>query len=39
MLTGASLGYDSGLAHPEGQQALTDGVVDLVGSGVRQVLA
>ena len=38
MLTGTCLCDDTGLAHLLGQQNLTDGVVDLVGTGVVQVL-
>ena len=39
VLPGAGLGNDSLFAHPPGQQALAEGVVDLVGAGVVQVLA
>jgi hypothetical protein len=39
VLAGARLGDDPGLAHAPGQQDLPDGVVDLVGAGVAEVLA
>ena len=39
MLPGARLGDDAGLAHPAGQQDLSDGVVDLVGTGMVEVFA
>jgi hypothetical protein len=39
VLAGSRFGDDSPLPHPARQQALTDRVVDLVGAGVRQVLA
>ena len=39
VLAGAGLGDDAPLAHALGQQALADGVVDLVRAGMRQVLA
>ena len=39
MLSGAGLRDDALLAHPLRQQALAQGVVDLVRSGVGQVLA
>ena len=39
MLTGARLGHDPRLAHPLRQQTLAQGVVDLVGSGVREILS
>ena len=38
VLSCTGLGNDTGLAHTLGQQNLTDGVVDLVGTGVVQVL-
>lgn len=38
VLTGASLGDDASLAQALGQQPLPQGVVDLVGAGVGQVL-
>ena len=38
VLAGAGLGDDPGLAHPAGQQVLAEGVVELVGPGVEQVL-
>jgi len=38
VLTGAGLGDDAGLAHPPGQQRLAEHVVDLVGTGVVEVL-
>ena len=38
MLTGTSLGDQTGLAHPLGQQRLTQHVVDLVRSRVVQIL-
>ncbi len=38
MLAGPGLGDDAGLAHALGQQPLAEGVVDLVGAGVGQVL-
>ena len=38
MLTGTGLCDDTRLAHLLGQEDLTDGVVDLVGTGVVQVL-
>ena len=39
MLPGARLGDDAGLAHPASQQDLSDGVVDLVGTGMVEVFA
>ena len=39
MLSGTRFGDDAVLAHPPGQQDLSDGIVDLVGSGVVEVLA
>ena len=39
VLAGARLGDDAGLAETPGQQRLAEGVVDLVGAGVREVLA
>ena len=39
MLARASFGDQPGFAHPRGQQGLADGVVDLVGAGVVEVLA
>ena len=39
VLAGARLGNDSRLAHPAGQQRLAEHIVDLVGAGVRKVLA
>ena len=39
VLAGAGLGDDPGLAEPAGQQRLAEGVVDLVGAGVGEVLA
>ena len=39
VLSGAGLGDDPPLAHPLGQQRLPEGVVDLVGPGVVEVLA
>ena len=39
MLTGSGLGDDPGLAHALGQQHLSHGVVDFVGSGVQQIFA
>ena len=39
VLTGTCLGNDARLAHAARQQRLSDGVVDLVGSGVVEVLA
>jgi hypothetical protein len=39
MLARAGLGDDPGLAHALRQQALAQGIVDLVGAGMRQVLA
>ncbi len=39
VLAGAGLGDDARLAHPHGEQALAERVVDLVGAGVEQVLA
>ncbi len=39
VLAGPGLGDDPRLAHPPGQQRLTDRVVDLVGAGVVEVLA
>ena len=38
MLAGAGLGDDPPLPHADGEQALTEGVVDLVGAGVAQIL-
>ena len=37
MLTGPGLGDHPGLAHPAGEQGLTQHIVDLVRSGVVQV--
>ena len=39
VLTGAGFGDDASLAHAFGDQRLPDRVVDLVGAGVREVLA
>ena len=39
VLAGSRLGDDALFAHAEGEQRLADGVVDLVGAGVEQVLA
>ena len=39
VLSGSRLGDDTCLAHTLGKQNLTDGVVDLVGTGVVQVFA
>ncbi len=39
MLSGAGLGDDAGLAHPLGEQRLPQHIVDLVGTGVVEVLA
>jgi len=39
VLAGAGLGDHPRLAHPPGQQVLAEGVVELVGAGVEQVLA
>ena len=39
VLAGAGLGDDPGLAQPAGQERLAEGVVDLVGAGVGEVLA
>lgn len=39
VLPGPRLGDDARLAHPPGDQDLPDGVVDLVGAGVVEVLA
>ncbi len=39
MLAGAGLGDDPRLAHAFGEQGLTDGVVDLVSTGVVEILA
>ena len=39
VLAGAGLGDDPRLAHPAGEQALAERVVDLVRAGVEQVLA
>ena len=39
MLPGAGLGDDPPLAHSQGEQRLADGVVQLVRTGVTQVLA
>ena len=39
MLAGAGLGDDPGLAQSTGQERLAQGVVDLVGAGVGEVLA
>ncbi len=39
VLPGPGLGDHPGLAHPPCQQCLSDGVVDLVGAGVGEVLA
>ena len=39
VLAGAGLGDDPGLAEAAGQQRLAQRVVDLVGAGVREVLA
>ncbi len=38
MLTGAGFGDDALLAHPPGENGLPDGIVDLVRSGVQEVL-
>jgi hypothetical protein len=38
VLAGAGLGDHPRLAHPAGQQVLAEGVVELVGAGVEQVL-
>jgi len=39
VLTGARLGDEAALAHALGQQRLADDVIELVRSGMRQVLA
>ena len=39
MLPGASLGDDALLAHADGEQSLTDDIIDLMGPGVEHVLA
>ena len=39
VLSGARLGYDALFAQPPGQQRLSQGVVDLVRTGVGQVLS
>ena len=39
MLTGSCFGNDPLLSHAPGEQDLAEGVVDLVGAGVEQVLA
>ena len=39
VLAGAGLGDDALLAHALGEQALAEGVVDLVGAGVEEVFA
>jgi hypothetical protein len=39
MLAGTCFGNDSLLSHASGEQDLAEGVVDLVGAGVEQVLA
>ena len=39
VLAGAGLGDDPQLAHPAGEQHLAQGIVDLVGAGVAEVLA
>ena len=39
MLAGAGFGDDALLTHAQGQQALAQGVVDLVGAGVVEVFA
>ncbi len=39
VLTGPGFGDEAILAHPLGQQRLTEHVVDLVGSGVVQILS
>ena len=39
MLTGTCLGHDACLAHTLGYQDLPDGIVDLVGTGMVEVLA
>ena len=39
VLAGAGLGDDPGLAQAPGEQRLAEGVVDLVGAGVGEVLA
>src|SRR5437899_12055401 len=39
VLAGARLGDDGGRSHAPGEQALADGVVDLVSAGVEQVFA
>ena len=39
MLSGAGLSDQPGLAQPLGEKALAEDVVDLVGSGVGQILA
>ena len=39
VLAGAGLGDDAGLPEPAGQERLAEGVVDLVGTGVGEVLA
>ena len=39
MLAGPGLGDDPGLAEPAGEEDLPEGVVDLVGAGVAEVLA
>ena len=38
MLTGAGFGDDPLLAHPPGQEHLAQGIVDLVGAGVTEIL-
>ncbi len=39
VLTGTGLGDEPGLAHPLGEKRLTDDVVDLVRTGVVEILA
>ena len=39
MLAGTGLRNDAGFAHAAGEQNLTNGVVDLMGAGVQQILA
>ena len=39
VLAGAGFGDDPTLAHPRGEQRLTEGVVDLVRAGMRQIFA
>ena len=39
MLTSTGLRDDAGFAHAAGEQDLANGVVDLVGAGVQQILA